>query len=99
MAMIISGIALVVSMIALWIAAEARDKSRNEIGTFAQACIGPLRQELAEAQHRVDELTRNHNRLAKAQVSNVEEVIELRREISNKAMPPKELTNENHSSP
>lgn len=96
MAIIISSVALVVSMIALWMAVEARDKSRDEIKTYALTLTEPLHQELTEAKHHIDKLVRNQNRLAKEHVSNTEEINELRRQLTTKMIPQAAPKNKKH---
>lgn len=87
MEIIISSIALVVSMIALWMAVEARKKSSDEVKTFVVAFTDPLRQELTEAKNHIDKITRNQNRLIKKQTSNTQEISELRRQLTIKKVP------------
>lgn len=100
---IISGIALLISMVALWMAVEARDKSANGIGNFAKTCIGPLHRELEKVKDQIEELSRRFNHLAKHQAEalddNVLEIASLRREITSKKIPDEKQSNGKHHTP
>lgn len=100
MPIIISGIALLISMVALWMAVEARDKSVNGIGKFTKTCIGPLHRELEKVKEQIEELSQRLNHLAKHQAKalddNVLEIASLRREITPKNISDEKQSNGKH---
>lgn len=99
MGILISSVALIVSMIALWLAVEARNKSSEEVKPLIMAFTEPVRQELTEAMNHIDKITRNQNRLIKKQASNTQEISELRRQLKIKTTPHAPPKNQKHPTP
>lgn len=89
MAYIMGGIALTVSMIALWMAVEARSSSKNETSEFVKACIRPLQQDLEALTTQLEQLAQSHNRLIKAQATSSQQVEVLKQKLLTPT-PPKE---------